>query len=136
MESDSLVGLFLRKAFLLLPHRGRYYLRAGMRMRTQAHKCPHRCNFFAERLRQCAQRHPTNTLRPQSPLQQPSHIFMVPLGPKLVRSTSCSPRAAHILTAKAARARATSALEFIGFTAHIAQQVKEPPNQKQAELRF
>lgn len=74
--------------------------------------------------------------KPQSP-QPPSHIFMVPLGPKLVRSTSCSPRAAHILTAKAAWARATSALEFIAFIADITRKRKEPCNrQKQPEPRF
>uniref|UniRef100_A0A8C4N9E2 Uncharacterized protein n=1 Tax=Eptatretus burgeri TaxID=7764 RepID=A0A8C4N9E2_EPTBU len=48
---------------------------------------------------------------------KPPYIFIVPLGPKLVRSTSCKPRAALIFTAKAARARATSAL---GLSAVIA----------------
>lgn len=80
---------------------------------------------------------PNKPPSPQPPLQPPSHIFMVPLGPKLVRSTSCSPRAAHILTAKAAWARATSALEFIAFIADITRKRKEPCNrQKQPEPRF
>lgn len=56
--------------------------------------------------------------RPSPPA--PPYIFMVPLGPKLVLSTSCSPRAALMLTANAAWARATSALGFRVFTAAIA----------------
>lgn len=50
-----------------------------------------------------------------------THIFMVPFGPRLLLSTSCSPRAALMLTARAAWALATSALGFRAFTAAIAQ---------------
>lgn len=55
----------------------------------------------------------------------PPYIFMVPLGPKLVLSTSCSPRAALMLTANAAWARATSALGFRVFTAAIVDLAEE-----------
>ena len=50
---------------------------------------------------------------------------LVPLGPKLVLSTSCSPRAALMLTANAAWARATSALGFSVFMAAIADPAEE-----------
>ncbi|KAK2498974.1 hypothetical protein MC885_015421 [Smutsia gigantea] len=58
---------------------------------------------------------------------------MVPLGPKLVLSTSCSPRAAVMLTANAAWARATSALGFRVFTAAIADPAKEEEEPWRAE---
>lgn len=62
---------------------------------------------------------------PGPPPPAPPYIFMVPLGPKLVRSTSCSPRAALMLTANAAWARATSALGFRVFTAAITDPAAE-----------
>lgn len=65
---------------------------------------------------------PTTASPPRAPPARPrAHIFMVPLGPRLVRSTSCSPRAALMFTASAACARATSALGFSDFTAAMMQ---------------
>lgn len=58
--------------------------------------------------------------RPRRDTRGVPHIFMVPLGPRLVLSTSCSPRAALMLTASAAWARATSALGLSAFTAMTA----------------
>lgn len=52
-----------------------------------------------------------------------SYIFMVPLGPRLVLSTSCSPLAAVIFTWRAWAALATSALGFKDLTAAIDTQV-------------
>lgn len=48
-----------------------------------------------------------------------THIFMVPLGPKLVFITSCIPFAAEIFTANACAARANSALGFNKLIAAI-----------------
>lgn len=47
---------------------------------------------------------------------------MVPFGPRLLLRTSWSPRAALMLTARAAWALATSALGFSAFTADMAKQ--------------
>ena len=69
--------------------------------------------------------------RPSPPV--PPYIFMVPLGPKLVLSTSCSPRAALMLTANAAWARATSALGFRVFTAAITDPAKEDKGTRRGE---
>lgn len=41
-----------------------------------------------------------------------TYIFIVPLGPKLVRMTSCKPLAAEMLMAKALAALANSAFGF------------------------
>lgn len=57
---------------------------------------------------------------------------MVPLGPRLVLNTSCSPRAALMLTASAAWARATSALGFSVFTAAIADPAEEDEDSRRA----
>lgn len=48
-----------------------------------------------------------------------THIFIVPFGPRLLFSTSWSPRAALMFTARAAWARATSAFGFSALTADI-----------------
>ena len=69
--------------------------------------------------------------RPSPPV--PPYIFMVPLGPKLVLSTSCSPRAALMLTANAAWARATSALGFRVFTAAITDPAEEDKRTQRGE---
>ena len=41
-----------------------------------------------------------------------THIFIVPFGPRFVFSTLCNPKAALVLSCKAAAARANSALGF------------------------
>lgn len=51
-----------------------------------------------------------------------SHIFSAPLGPKVGRSTSCSPRAAQMFTAKAAWLRVTSAPGLAILIAAMVQQ--------------
>lgn len=63
-----------------------------------------------------------------------THIFMVPFGPRLLLSTSCSPRAALMLTARAAWALATSALGFRAFTAAIAQHNQRSTSKKYRRL--
>ena len=52
--------------------------------------------------------------------RQLPHIFIVPLGPRFVLSTSCSPRAAPKFSASAAEWRATSALGFSVVMADMA----------------
>lgn len=75
---------------------------------------------------------PTRCAVPAQPSPPaPPYIFMVPLGPKLVLSTSCNPRAALILTANAAWARATSALGFRVFTAAIADLAEENESRRE-----
>lgn len=63
-------------------------------------------------------------------LSHSTHIFMVPFGPKLLLSTSCNPRAALMLTARAACALATSAFGLSAFTAAMMQ-----PNTKTTACR-
>lgn len=64
---------------------------------------------------------------PQTRAGRFPHIFMVPLGPRLVLSTSWSPRAALMFTASAAWARATSALGLRAFTAMAASPLRAGP---------